>query len=139
MDGRWGSVWPGHPDPTRDRRIVEFCWRVPDDVHWADGRQRGLVRVGMADFLPAAIRDQTRKGLQSSDIIARLRAQSAEIETSLDRIAASGTARDYLDIEALRRMLARIASGGNSMAEFTEAHQFVRGLGVGLFLASSGR
>jgi len=126
-------------DPTRDRRIVEFCWRVPDEIHWANGRQRGLVRVGMADFLPAAIRDQTRKGLQSSDIIARLRLQSAEIETSLDRIAASGTARDYLDIEAMRRMFVRIAGGGNSMAEFTEAHRFVRGLGIGLYLASSRR
>jgi hypothetical protein len=77
--------------------------------------------------------------LQSSDIIARLRLQSAEIETSLDRIAASGTARDYLDIEAMRRMFARIAGGGNSMAEFTEAHRFVRGLGIGLYLASSRR
>jgi asparagine synthase (glutamine-hydrolysing) len=123
-------------DPTRDRRLVEFCWRLPDEVYWANGRQRGLIRAGMAGDLPAEIRDDMRKGLQSSDILVRFRVQSAEINAALDHIAGSAIASDFLNSGALRKIFDGIVAGGNSLRDVAEAHLLARGLSVGYFLAS---
>jgi hypothetical protein len=137
---RWMATGAMHGleirDPTRDRRMVEFCWRLPDEVYWANGRQRGLIRAGMAHDLPVEIRDETRKGLQSSDILVRFRVQSAEINAALDRIAGNAIASDYLNSGALRKIFDGIVAGGNSLPEVAEAHLLARGISVGYFLAS---
>ncbi len=137
---RWMADGAAHGlqvrDPTYDRRVVEFCWRLPDEVFWANGLQRGLMRVGMVGYLPADILDETRKGLQSADILARVRAQSAEIDAAIERIAGSATAGYYLDAAALRRIFDRIVAGGNSMSMVSEGHVLARGLSAGYFLAS---
>jgi asparagine synthase (glutamine-hydrolysing) len=126
-------------DPTRDRRIIEFCWRLPDEVFWANGRQRGLVRVGLAAYLPSEIRDEGRKGLQSSDIVPRMRVQSAEIYAAIDAMDRRPITSEFLDTAAMRSILCGIVAGGNSMSQVAQAHLLARGLSVGCFLASPGR
>jgi len=124
-------------DPTRDQRIVEFCWRVPDAVFWANGRQRGLIRRAMTDDLPPEVRDQMRKGLQSSDILARIRMQRDEIGAALDAIAGSADASEYLDAFAMRKIFDRILSGANMLEDVKLAQMLIRGLSVGYFLCSA--
>jgi len=75
----------------------------------------------MANYLPVEIRDEARKGLQSSDILHRLRAQSAELYAVLDRFDSSAIVGDYLDMRALRKSFERIVAGSNSPSLANEA------------------
>jgi asparagine synthase (glutamine-hydrolysing) len=59
-------------DPTRDRRLVEFCWRIQNPAHWAGGLRRGLIRSAMAHLLPESVLFCKAKGLQSADLLGRL-------------------------------------------------------------------
>ncbi|MGZ8311840.1 MAG: asparagine synthetase B family protein, partial [Allosphingosinicella sp.] len=43
-------------DPTADRRLVEFCLRVPMEQYLADGMPRSLARRALADRLPDEVR-----------------------------------------------------------------------------------
>ena len=122
-------------DPTRDRRIVEFCWRLPDAVFWGQGQQRALIRSGMATYLPAEIRDERRKGLQSADIQGRMQAQAQELEAALQHLSSSTLAGEYLDLARMRTLLARIVAGGHTAGGVMQAHALARALSVGHFLA----
>ena len=73
-------------DPTRDRRLIEYCWRVPNEAFWAGGLQRGLIRKGMADLLPAVVRQCERRGLQAADVGHRVLAERSAVAHALGRI-----------------------------------------------------
>ena len=121
-------------DPTRDRRVIEFCWRLPDRVFWAQGRQRGLSRAGLADALPAAVRQPGPKGLQAADLGYRLRAESASIRAALERLEAHTLARQWLDIPKMRGVQAAIEHAVTPETSGRAAAILLRGLGVGWFL-----
>ncbi|MDS3861612.1 asparagine synthase-related protein [Thermosynechococcaceae cyanobacterium BACA0444] len=120
-------------DPTRDRRIIEFCWRVPDRIFWAKGLQRGLIRQGMAGSLPKMVLHSKRKGLQAADIGYRVWAQRDAISTTLDKLEAHSLAQAWLDIPKMRLTLAELATG-ITPAKTVRVSSLLRGIGVGLFL-----
>ena len=59
-------------DPTKDRRIVEFCLNIPIEQFQKDGEERRLISVYMKDIVPPHIISERRIGVQSSDIKDRL-------------------------------------------------------------------
>jgi asparagine synthase (glutamine-hydrolysing) len=121
-------------DPTFDKRIVEFCWRVPDEVFWARGRQRGLVRDGMKTYLPQEVVFSSRRGLQSADLVERLRTQSGEIESAIQELERHPLCQSWLDIPYLRRAWATVSEQSVDKQIFNAAGMLMRGIGVGLFL-----
>lgn len=88
-------------DPTRDRRLVELCWRLPDELFWAQGWQRGLVRHAMRDALPAKVLASGQRGLQSADLRQRLQAGRAEFLAEVERLCRHPTVRQWIDVERL--------------------------------------
>jgi asparagine synthase (glutamine-hydrolysing) len=98
-------------DPTRDRRIVEFCWRAPDEAFWAQGKMRGLIRQGMARRLPGAVLYCRAKGLQSADALARYRTEAPYITELLETAGPQGLAQ-WLDVARMRRDLKTLSAGG---------------------------
>jgi asparagine synthase (glutamine-hydrolysing) len=137
-----GSIWMAYGtahqlavrDPTRDRRLIEFCWRVPDRIFWAGGLQRGLIIKGLTGCLPAAVLHARRKGLQAADIGCRVLAERERIEAALDRLEAHYLANAWLDVPKMRRVLAALAHGVNPSNTAQTVSILLRGLGVGLFL-----
>ena len=121
-------------DPTRDRRLLEFCWQVPDSVFWANGRQRGLLVKGMPQCLPASVLHSQRKGLQAADLGHRVLAEKAQIVAALDRLAAHPQAREWLDIPRMRAVLATLEQQVNPQTTQQTGTILLRGLSVGLFL-----
>ncbi|MBW4618359.1 MAG: hypothetical protein KME17_03100 [Cyanosarcina radialis HA8281-LM2] len=121
-------------DPTRDRRLIEFCWRVPDRVFWANGIQRGLIRQGMAGVLPDAVMYGQRKGLQAADVGDRVWAERKAISAALDRLEAHSLAKAWLDLPKMRSVLAALESGVTPTKTRQVGSILLRGLGVGLFL-----
>ena len=120
-------------DPTRDRRVMEFCWRVPDRVHWADGRRRGLIREGFVDLLPASIRDPGARGLQGADLGYRLKPEARAIEAALACLAANPLAAQWLDLSRMQA-LHRQVQDAVTPTTTRGAAVLLRGLCVGLFL-----
>ncbi|MGL5151705.1 MAG: asparagine synthase-related protein [Clostridium sp.] len=55
-------------DPTRDKRIIEFCLSLPLDIFLKNGVDRRLVREGLKEYIPDEVRmNSFKKGLQSAD------------------------------------------------------------------------
>lgn len=122
-------------DPTADRRIVEFCYSVPDWVYWSHGKGRGLIRDGFKGELPDCILDDKLRGLQSSDLCARIAAEQTEILACLARFARHGLIRKWLNLPYLENLVKRIAAGEKDWLAFAEAATLLnRGLVIGFFL-----
>jgi len=121
-------------DPTRDRRVIEFCWRVPHRIFWAHGIQRGLIRKGMADVLPASLLTARVKGRQSADIGYRVLADREAITDALDRVERHALANAWLDVPKMRAVLVALGTSVTPHTSLQAVATLLRGLGVGLFL-----
>lgn len=138
-----GAAWMGFGaahqlevrDPTRDRRVIEFCWRTPDSVFWAQGRQRGLIRAGLTGQLPDSVLLPGRAGRQSADLGHRLNQERAAVAAALERVAAHPLARECLDLSAMHAALHALEQTVTPQTTIRSVMVLLRGLGVGLFLS----
>lgn len=61
-------------DPSRDKRVVELCCRLPIECMLAGGMERGMVRTYMKGLVPDMIlEDLQHRGVQSADYCYRSR------------------------------------------------------------------
>ncbi|MBS4932716.1 MAG: hypothetical protein KH020_15685, partial [Clostridiales bacterium] len=55
-------------DPSKDKRIMEFCLSIPSEAYVHEGEERYLIRSSMVGILPEEIRTNWRnRGIQSAD------------------------------------------------------------------------
>ncbi len=73
------------PQPLMDRRIWDWCHRVPVGEFVRDGMPRGLYRRALHDVLPSQILQRTSKGWYAPDYQQRLAACTPAIEAFLAR------------------------------------------------------
>ena len=137
-----GALWGEHSgayglevrDPTRDKRLLEFCLGIPDLYHFDGGLDRAVIRRAFQGLLPDKVRLNRRWGLQAADICCRLRQQSPSLKAALERLDRHALAPGILDLPKMRRVLQAV-QGGTTPANTSEAGTiFLRGLGVGMFL-----
>jgi asparagine synthase (glutamine-hydrolysing) len=91
--------------PLADRRLVEFCLRVPEAQFAREGTDRRLIRRAMAGRLPEPTLRGRQRGLQApswSDDIARERPQ---LLAAVGRFERDDLARRVLDLPRLRTLL----------------------------------
>jgi len=99
--GGWGV---DYRDPTADRRLVDYCLRIPEEQFILGGERRSLARRAFGERLPAALLDERRGGFQGADWhIALARAQD-DVREEVERIASSGAA-PFLDIPRLEALI----------------------------------
>lgn len=55
-------------DPTRDKRVIEFCMSIPIDQFVRNGMERRLVNIYLKDYLPKCITNKISRGVQSADM-----------------------------------------------------------------------
>lgn len=61
-------------DPTRDSRMLQFCYQLPFELFAHNGTPRWLIRGALRDLLPTSyVNTWPRYGLQNSDWFARIR------------------------------------------------------------------
>jgi asparagine synthase (glutamine-hydrolysing) len=121
-------------DPTRDRRLVELCWRLPDELFWANGRGRGLIRQGMRDRLPREVLDCSQKGLQASDLHARLRDCRGELLSQVEEVCRHAVARQWLDVARLKAVSAAAVTEGPGASGMAPLAHMLRALAAGMFI-----
>ncbi|HWR39183.1 MAG TPA: asparagine synthase-related protein [Patescibacteria group bacterium] len=93
-------------DPMADRRVIEFCLRVPERQYARSGRERYLLRRAMQGLLPDEVRwNQHERGQQCADVAQRLQPIWPKITEEMADIGAITEERTFLDIARIRREL----------------------------------
>jgi len=93
-----------HRDPLGERRLIEFCYAIPDDQYYRDGVDRRLVRRLMADRLPKEIL-KAPKGRQAADWHVRLKRDAARFDEELEMLEDDSDIARSIDLPRLRAAL----------------------------------
>jgi asparagine synthase (glutamine-hydrolysing) len=121
-------------DPTQDRRLIELCLAIPDAQFQRSGVDRWLIRRAMLGYLPDSVRLNTRRGLQAADLVERVLANRAEIETGLARLKQHALARQALDLPRMQAVLVSLEHGLTPKKSGDCSTILLRGLMAGYFL-----
>lgn len=126
-------------DPTADRRLVEFCLRVPEEQYLAGGFPRGFARRAFAGSLPAELLHQQRKGLQSVDWHEGLSAARNQLSEEVEAIGHLPEGLSILDTERLGALIERWPEQGWEKPETVGRYRLglLRGISAGHFLRRS--
>lgn len=129
--GGWGLEYR---DPTADRRVVEYCLRIPEEQFILGGERRSLARRAFAARLPAALLDERRGGFQGADWYLGLAPTRDEAGEEAARIASSGAA-SFLDMPRLEKLIADWPSNGAAWEAQASDYRraLLRGLSAGHF------
>ena len=93
-------------DPTKDKRIVEFCMSIPSSEYVHKGEERYLIRSAMKDILPEEIRTNWKhRGLQSADWVQRLKPDWYELHRQIENSLEDIDMKKYMDIYKIRKYL----------------------------------
>jgi asparagine synthase (glutamine-hydrolysing) len=111
---RWGiSV----RDPTTDKRVIEYCFRLPYREFVRGGVRRSIARRSFRDRVPAAILDNRRRGYQGADWENGLAEDRDAMAALIESVANNPAARETLDPAWLRTTLAEWEAKTMSGAE----------------------
>ncbi|MDT3428822.1 asparagine synthase (glutamine-hydrolyzing) [Paenibacillus forsythiae] len=104
-------------DPSRDKRVFEFCLAIPSGQFVRSGQERYLLRRAMKGILPDPIRlNIVAKGLQSADWVHRLAPIWSGVLAEAGQALEKGNLEPYVEVDKLREKLAK-AGGDVSKAE----------------------
>ena len=91
--------------PLADRRLVEFCLTLPETAYAGGGRERLLVRNGMAGRLPESVMRARARGLQSATWFATATRDRERLLAAVGRFEEHDSARRLIDLPRLRGLL----------------------------------
>jgi asparagine synthase (glutamine-hydrolysing) len=144
LRGEVGDVYTGvragwqidERDPTRDRRVVEFCFGIPPEQFLVGGQTRALVRRAMHDRLPQATLTCKLRGKQSADWHLSMAAERSGMVHELHCLQRSPMARRCLDLQRMHHLLEHWPTSGFERSEvFVPWHlALARGLSFGYFI-----
>lgn len=93
-------------DPTRDRRLLSYCMKLPEEQFCSFGIDRRLVRVYLSEYLPKEIvEDIHHKGLQCADTRERLLKSWNHIYQECVLLLQEEKAGEYLNLSKIRKKL----------------------------------
>lgn len=99
-------------DPTRDKRMLEFCYQLPYHYFAYHGTPRWLIRNNLRDILPTQLLDDwLRYGVQNSDCNQRIARDFDTLYPTFTRVTASPGLTKYINSEKINRFLESAASG----------------------------
>lgn len=99
-------------DPSRDKRVIEFCLSLPSDQFVRNGVERRLIREAMKGILPEKIRSNcTKRGLQAADWIQRLKPSWQDICVDIERALENEHIKRYIDTSRLEKELELLKYG----------------------------
>ena len=87
-------------DPSRDKRLIEFCLSLPGEQFMKDGVERRLIRSSMVGILPECIRSNiTMRGIQGADKLQRIQSQWPLLYAELEEFALAPQLSALIDQE----------------------------------------
>jgi len=95
-------------DPSRDKRVIEFCLSLPENQFVRNGRDRLIIRRAMQGLLPDKVcYNDVVRGQQSADLAQRLQAVWPVMKEEIRRIGDYQEEKKYLDIDKIKKHLVR--------------------------------
>jgi asparagine synthase (glutamine-hydrolysing) len=122
-------------DPTMDKRLLEFCFAIPQTQFVGDGKNRWLMRRAAQGLLPPEVQWERRRGLQGSDIGFRILADSNEVSQLLKTLEQSQLAMRYVNTKQIIDAWVRLNQESSNPLQ-ADGYAVLGGLMVGMFLAS---
>lgn len=92
-------------DPTKDKRVIDFCIHLPIEQFCRDGVDRRLVKVYLKDKLPPHVFSYSRKGKQSADLRYRFEKNWNRIRNEWIALYEEYDGSVYVDTVFARRQL----------------------------------
>ncbi len=92
-------------DPTAHRRLLEFCFAIPDSQYLYRGRKRWLARRLMRGRLPGMVLNEHRRGRQSADWFIRLAPAREALVEEIDWLMGDTEVAGRIDLGRLRQAL----------------------------------
>ncbi|WP_170272132.1 asparagine synthase-related protein [Clostridium tarantellae] len=92
-------------DPTRDKRVIEFCYSLPTTQMVKGNEQRSLIRRSMEGVLPDKVRLNEKWGLQSSDWIQRLHPSWSEIQEDINEFLENKAMGEFFYMDKIKEIL----------------------------------
>ena len=122
-------------DPTADRRLLEFCLAIPENLFLRDGETCWILKQALGDQLPSEVLNSSTKGYQTVDWADHL-GSPEDYRDELDSLRAHPSASELLDIDELKTILEEWPEQGPEAAQ----HQYkfrlklLRGIAAGSFI-----
>lgn len=89
-------------DPCADQDVMEFFFSLPNEAFFDEHHNnRMLVKRMMKGRIPDSVLFEKKKGLQSSDILYRVKAQQHEITEAIALLSKSAAATSCIDVQKL--------------------------------------
>lgn len=128
-------------DPTADRRLIEFCLRVPTEQFLANGEFRALARRAFADRLPPEVIAERRKGRQVIDWHEGLSGARERLREEIERLEQVPEAAAALDLDRMRRLVDAWPDDGWESPQAAVDYRFalLRGVVSGQFMRKATR
>ena len=96
-------------DPTRDKRVLEFCLNIPSEQYVNKGRERILIREAMKGIIPEKIRlNYDIRGSQSADWIQKMELNWCEIFEKMSLLLQNNKLAQYIDEKELEEIILEI-------------------------------
>jgi len=93
-------------DPTRDKRMIEYCMKLPENQFVYRGIERRLVREYLESYLPKdIITDYKHRGMQSADTIERIEKNWTQIYQECSVLLKDKRAAKLLDLPKIKLRL----------------------------------
>lgn len=91
-------------DPTKDKRLIEFCLSIPSEQFVKDGIERRLIYKGMEGIIPDKIRLNYRsRGLQGADWVQRIIRKWENIYPEIENIINNKINEKYFNLNKLKK------------------------------------
>lgn len=92
-------------DPTKDKRVIEFCNNLPVEQYVKGIEQRSLIRRAFKGIMPEKIRVNTSYGYQSADWIQRLNSDRELFLNEIRELLQDKNMNKYIDINKTNEYL----------------------------------
>ena len=113
-------------DPTKDIRILSFCYHLPYRYFAYKGTTKWLIRGNMKDMLPPHILNQwDRHGKQNEDWYLRILRDFDTIKPHFETLLQTPGLQKYIDTEKVLKQLAEQASSSALPDVNTRLHLFI--------------
>ncbi len=91
-------------DPSRDKRVIEFCMNLPENQYVRDGAERRFIRQAMKGRMPDKIRlNTTVRGQQAADWQDRIEPDWQKTAEEIETIGVNPLEKRYLNIEKIKK------------------------------------
>lgn len=124
-------------DPTADRRLLEFCLAIPENLFLRDGQTCWILKQALGHQLPHEVLNPSTKGYQAADWADHLGPRE-HYQALLDSFSAHPSASQLLDIDQLQAVLDDWPDPSQGFSTAGQENAFrlklLRGMAAGSFI-----